>query len=147
LRAWLRALVVHEAMSEHRRRGRHQHETDSVLGDKAADDDPELAQIKARYAGPFREAFSEALASLSARDRNVLRLVYADGVSVEEVGLIYGVHRVSVSRWLQQTRRELLEGTRARLRERLRLDEAELASLTRLCLSQIDVSLDRLLRG
>jgi RNA polymerase sigma-70 factor, ECF subfamily len=146
LRAWLRALVVHEAMSEHRRRGRHEHETDSALGDMAADDDPELAQIKARYAAPFREAFGEALASLSARDRNVLRLVYGEGVTVEQVALMIGVHRVSVSRWLQQTRRELLEGTRDRLRDRLRLNESELASLTRLCLSQIDVSLDRLLR-
>ena len=147
LRAWLRALVVHEAMSEHRRRGRHEHETDSALGDMAADDDPELAQIKARYAAPFREAFGEALASLSARDRNVLRLVYGEGVTVEQVALMIGVHRVSVSRWLQQTRRDLLEGTRSRLRSRLRLDESELASLTRLCLSQIDVSLDRLLRS
>lgn len=146
LRAWLRALVVHEAMSEHRRRGRHEHETDSALGEMAADDDPELAQIKARYAAPFREAFGEALTALSPRDRNVLRLVYREGVTVEQVALMYGVHRVSVSRWLQDTRRELLEGTRGRLRDRLRLDESELASLTRLCLSQIDVSLDRLLR-
>lgn len=147
LRAWLRALVVHEALSEHRRRGRHEHETDSALGDMAADDDPELAQIKARYAAPFREAFAETLASLSPRDRNVLRLVYSEGVTVEQVALMHGVHRVSVSRWLQETRRTLLEGTRARLRDRLRLDESELRSLTRLCLSQIDVSLDRLLRG
>lgn len=147
LRAWLRAMVVHEALSEHRRRGREDHETDSVLGDLAADDDPELAQIKARYAAPFREAFGEALAGLSPRDRNVLRLVYGEGVTVEQVALMYGVHRVSISRWLQQTRRDLLEGTRARLRERLHLDESELLSLTRLCLSQIDVSLDRLLRG
>jgi RNA polymerase sigma-70 factor (ECF subfamily) len=145
LRAWLRALVVHEALSDHRRREREEHETDSVLGELAAGDDPELAQIRARYAAPFRDAFREALAGLSPRDRNVLRLVYTDALSVEQVGLMYGVHRVSVSRWLGQTRRELLEQTRSRLRERLHVDEAELASLTRLCLSQIDVSLDRLL--
>jgi RNA polymerase sigma-70 factor (ECF subfamily) len=147
LRAWLRALVVHEALSEHRRRGREDHETDSVIGDLAADDDPELAQIRARYAAPFREAFGAALGGLSPRDRNVLRLVYGEGLTVEQVALMYGVHRVSVSRWLQQTRASLLEGTRALLRDRLKLDDAELASLTRLCLSQIDVSLDRLLRG
>lgn len=147
LRAWLRAMVVHEALSEHRRRGREDHETDSAIGDLAADDDPELAQIKARYAAPFRQAFSDALGGLSPRDRNVLRLVYGEGVTVEQVAQMYGVHRVSISRWLQQTRRDLLEGTRARLRERLHLDEAELRSLTRLCLSQIDVSLDRLLNA
>ena len=145
LRAWLRALVVHEAMSEHRRRGRDAHETDSALGDLATDDDPELAQIRARYAAPFREAFQCALTGLTPRERNVLRLVYTDGLSVEQVALMYGVHRVSVSRWLGQTRKDLFERTRASLRDRLHLDESELASLTRLCLSQIDVSLDRLL--
>jgi RNA polymerase sigma-70 factor (ECF subfamily) len=85
------------------------------------------------------------MAALPARDRNVLRLVYGEGLSVEQVAVLYQVHRVSVSRWLGATRRELLEQTRARLRERLRLDDAEMASLTRLCLSQIDVSLDRIL--
>lgn len=145
LRAWQRALVVHEALSEHRRQGRERRETDSALTELAADDDPELAQIRARYAAPFRAAFGEALAGLSPRDRNVLRLVYTEGLTVEQVALTYGVHRVSVSRWLGQTRRDLLEGTRARLRAQLELDESELASLTRLCLSQIDVSLDRLL--
>jgi RNA polymerase sigma-70 factor (ECF subfamily) len=147
LRAWLRALVAHEAMSEHRRRARTRHETDSALGELAADDDPELAEVRARYAGPFREAFAEALAALSPRDRNVLRLVYTDGLAVDEVARVYDVHRVSVSRWLGQIRKDLLDGTRALLRARLALDDAELASLTRLCLSRIDVSLDRLLSG
>jgi RNA polymerase sigma-70 factor (ECF subfamily) len=145
LRAWLRALVAHEALSEHRRRGREDHETDSVIGELAAGDDPELAEVRARYAAPFRDAFRDALASLPARDRNVLRLVYTEGLSVEQVAILYNVHRVSVSRWLGATRKSLLEETRARLRDRLRVDDAELASLTRLCLSQIDVSLDRLL--
>jgi RNA polymerase sigma-70 factor, ECF subfamily len=145
LRAWLRALTVHEALSEYRKQAREDHETDSTLGELAADDDPELAQIRARYAGPFAEAFRESLSRLSARDRNVLRLVYTDGLSVDEVAGVYGVHRVSVSRWLGQTRQALLDGTRALLRDRLRLDDSELASVTRLCLSQLDVSLDRLL--
>lgn len=145
LRAWLRALVAHEALSELRRARREDHASDSELGDRAAGDDPELAQIRARYAGPFREAFQAALGALSPRDRNLVRLVYTDGLTVEQVAVTYGVHRVSVSRWLGQLRGDLLEGTRARLRERLHLDDSELRSLTRLCLSQIDVSLDRLL--
>lgn len=145
LKAWLRALVAHEALSEHRRRGREDHESDSAIGDLAASDDPELREVRARYAAPFRDAFQDALAALPARDRNVLRLVYGEGLSVEQVAVVYHVHRVSVSRWLGAARRELLDQTRARLRDRLRLDDSELASLTRVCLSQIDVSLDRIL--
>lgn len=145
LRAWLRALVAHEALSELRRGRREDHLSDSALSDRAAGDDPELAQVRARYAAPFREAFQAALAALSPRDRNLVRLVYTDGLTVEQVAITYGVHRVSVSRWLGQIRAGLLEGTRDRLRERLHLDDSELRSLTRLCLSQIDVSLDRIL--
>jgi RNA polymerase sigma-70 factor (ECF subfamily) len=147
LRAFLRSLAVHEALSEIRRRGRDRHETDSALGDLAADDDPELEGLRTRYAAPFREAFQAALASLSPRERNVLRLVYAEGVRVEQVAVLYGVNRVSVSRWLGQTRKDLFERTREGLRKSLCLSEAEFASVTRLCLSQIDVSLDRVLRG
>jgi RNA polymerase sigma-70 factor (ECF subfamily) len=147
LGGWLRALVVHAAMSAHRAaKRRAQDRTDSVLSGIAADEDPELAQIRARYAGPFREAFRDALASLSPRERNVLRLVYVEGLTVEQAGAAYGVHRVSVSRWLGQTRQTLLERTRALLAKRLALGASELASVTRMCLSQIDVSLDRLLR-
>jgi RNA polymerase sigma-70 factor (ECF subfamily) len=151
LRAWLRALVAHEALSELRRARREDHlhasdsDADSALGDRAAGDDPELAQVRARYATPFREAFQAALTALSPRDRNLVRLVYTDGLTVEQVATTYGVHRVSVSRWLGQIRAALLEDTRSRLRERLHLDDSELRSLTRLCLSQIDVSLDRIL--
>ena len=145
IRAWLRALTVHEALSEYRKQARDDHAGDSALGELAADDDPELAQVRARYAEPFSQAFRDALTGLSPKDRNVLRLVYTDGLTADEVAGIYGVHRVSVARWLGQTRQKLLDGTRALLRDRLQLDEAELASVTRLCLSQLDVSLDRLL--
>lgn len=147
LGAWLRAMIVHAAMSTHRANQRRRWDRgDSVLSGVATDEDPELAQVRARYAAPFREAFQRALATLTPRERNVLRLVYVDGLTVEQVGAAYGVHRVSVSRWLAQIRHALLDKTRAMLRERIPLDSAELASVTRMCLSQIDVSLDRLLR-
>jgi RNA polymerase sigma-70 factor (ECF subfamily) len=146
LAAWLRAIAVHEALTAMRaekRRG--PHEGSSAIERIAAPEEPELAQLRARYAGPFKTAFSDALASLGPRDRNVLRLTYLEGLTAEQIGLAYGVHRVSVARWLSQIRESLFERTHATLRERLVLGPAELESVTRLCLSQIDVSLDRLL--
>ena len=145
LGAFLRAVVVHAAISA-RRAQRHDHDGDSAIGDAASDDDPELAGIRARYGASFKQAFYDALAELPPRDRNVLRLVYVDGLSVEQVALAYGVHRVSVSRWLGDAREQLHTRTRAILRDRLSLSATEMASVARLCLSQIDVSLDRLLR-
>jgi RNA polymerase sigma-70 factor (ECF subfamily) len=145
LGAFLRAVVVHAAISA-KRAQRHDHDGDSAIGDAASDDDPELAGIRARYGASFKQAFYDALAELPPRDRNVLRLVYVDGLSVEQVALAYGVHRVSVSRWLGDAREQLHGRTRAILRDRLSLSATEMASVARLCLSQIDVSLDRLLR-
>lgn len=146
LAGWVRAIAVHEALSVRRaevRRGRE--ETPSILERMPAFDPPEMAGLRATYAVPFKAAFGDALTALSARDRNVLRLVYSEGLTAEQVGLAYGVHRVSVARWLGQIREVLFATTRRLLQERLRLSAAEFDSVTRLCLSQIDVSLDRLL--
>jgi RNA polymerase sigma-70 factor (ECF subfamily) len=145
LAGWLRAIAVHEALTAMREVKRHPHDGPSAIERMAAPEEPELARLRARYAAPFQAAFAEALASLGPRDRNVLRLVYLEGLTAEQVGLAYGVHRVSVARWLGQIRESLFERTRAILRERLPLASGELDSVTRLCLSQIDVSLDRLL--
>lgn len=146
LAGWVRAIAVHEAMSARRadvRRG--PHDGPSAIERMPMGEGPELAQLRAMYAVPFKTAFAEVLASLAARDRNVLRLVYVDGLTADQVGLAYGVHRVSVARWLQQIRAALFSRTKQLLQERLRLSPTEFESMTRMCLSQIDVSLDRLL--
>jgi RNA polymerase sigma-70 factor (ECF subfamily) len=147
LLGWVRAVAVHEALSEKRKDARRgPTEGPSAIERLAiAGDDAELARMRAAYAEPFRAAFREALASLAAKDRNVLRLVYVDGLTAEQVGLAYGVHRVSVARWLGQIRESLFDRTRARLLSQLQVSANEMQSLTRMCLSQIDVSMERLL--
>lgn len=147
LAGWLRAIAVHEALSVRRaevRRGPHDGPS-AIERLPLVDDEPELAHLRATYAVPFKTAFAEVLAGLAPRDRNVLRLVYVEGLTADQVGLAYGVHRVSVARWLQQIRSTLFTRTKKLLSERLRLSPAEFESVTRMCLSQIDVSLDRLL--
>ncbi len=147
LAGWVRAIAVREALSQRRaevRRG--VQESPSMLDRLPVPEDPVLEGLRAQYAAPFKSAFGEVLGKLEPRDRNVLRLVYVEGLTAEQVGLAYGVHRVSVARWLGQIRESLFGGTRRLLQERLRLSPAEVDSMTRLCLSQIDVSLDRLLR-
>ena len=146
LAGWVRAIAVHEAMSARRaelRRG--PHDGPSAIERMQIDAEPELAQLRAMYAVPFKAAFAEVLTGLAPRDRNVLRLVYVDGLTADQVGLAYGVHRVSVARWLQQIRASLFSRTKQLLSERLRLSPSEFESVTRMCLSQIDVSLDRIL--
>jgi len=144
---WVRAVAVREALSEKRklvRRGTRVSEDN--LADLAVAEAPELARMRGLYAEPFKVAFREALAALPPRDRNVLRMIYVDGLTAEQVGLTYGVHRVSVARWISAIRSDLLARTRDTLAARLRVSHGELRSLTRMCLSQLDVSIERILK-
>lgn len=146
LSGWVRAAAVHEALGMKRAEGRRgAHDGPSALDRLPGLEDAEMARLREAYAGPFKTAFADVLAALAPRDRNVLRLVYIDGLTADQVGSAYGVHRVSVARWIGQIRTALFDRTRALLCERLSLSPAEVESITRLCLSQIDVSLDRLL--
>ena len=146
LAAWLRAVAVRAALSV-RRAERRDVDGESKLGAAVSDDDPELAEVRRTYGAAFKQAFQDAFGLLAPRERNVIRLVYGDGLAVEQVAAVYGVHRVSVSRWLADARDGLHRKTRALLRERLGLADRDLASVARLCLSDIDVSLERLMRG
>jgi RNA polymerase sigma-70 factor len=62
---------------------------------------------RATYLQKFREALTLALASLDVRDRDRLRLHYAEDRTLAEIGRQLGEHESSVSRNLERVRREL----------------------------------------
>jgi RNA polymerase sigma-70 factor (ECF subfamily) len=75
----------------------------------------------------------------------VLRLHLVEGLALERIGAMYRTHKSTVSRWLARARQQVLEGTRARLAERLRLSPDELHSLLRDVPGQLELSLPALL--
>jgi RNA polymerase sigma-70 factor (ECF subfamily) len=107
--------------------------------------DPERAFLKERYQGEFQAALEAAIADLTVQERNVLRLHFLDGLGIDEIGTLYRIHRSTAARWIARGRERLLEATRQHLRERLRVEEAELDSLMRLVRSQLELSLRGLL--
>jgi RNA polymerase sigma-70 factor (ECF subfamily) len=141
---WLRAVIVRAALDWRRHEALEPRVTDdgepllNVTGPVA---DPELENIRARYAAEFRSALKDAIRALSQDERNALRLHVAEGLSLDEVGKIYGVHRATIARWIQSARERLLRETRRLLAERLRLAPNEFESLLRLCRSRLDFSL------
>ncbi len=108
--------------------------------------DPEFSFIRSRYQEEFRHAFREALAALSPKERNLLRLHHVDNLSVDSVGTMYQTSRSTAARWIAQARERLLETTRTALAGRLKLDAGELDSLLGLVRSHLDVSLHQLLK-
>ncbi|MFY2560671.1 sigma-70 family RNA polymerase sigma factor [Corallococcus terminator] len=152
LAAWLRAAAVRTALNLQRaegRRARAEEDADGSMFERVgeAGDDLELDYLRRRHQEDFREALSGALASLSPRERTVLRLHVVDGVSLESIGVMYRAHKSTVSRWVSNARQTVLVGVRERLAERLRLSSGELHSLMHAVRSQLDLSLSGLLRG
>lgn len=145
LASWVRTVALRLAV---RMTPRHAEEPadEEQLGRLVASDDPELELLRGQYRAAFREAFRGAFEMLTSKDRNVLRLHFIDGLTVDRIGALYGVHRGSAWRWLEQVRSRLERGTRARLAQQGNLGRSELEHLLVVMQSQLADSLGRLLR-
>jgi RNA polymerase sigma-70 factor (ECF subfamily) len=139
--SWLRVVTTREALSG-KRKVRREVLDDEELFERASNTtDPELHIIKQKHAGDFKKAFVASLADLSPRQRNLLRHHYVDGSTLAQIGALYGVHKGSAGRWLEDARAVLLEGTRARLHQALGASSGELDSLLRLVQTGLDLRL------
>jgi RNA polymerase sigma-70 factor, ECF subfamily len=144
LGAWLRAVAVRAAMNLRRRdaKGVALDDFGELPGTAG---DPELAYLKSRYATDFSLAVRDALESLATRDRNLLRQHHFDGLSIDALARMYGVHRATAARRLASVRASVLQKVRILIQDRLQLTESEFESALRLVASQLDASVERLL--
>jgi RNA polymerase sigma-70 factor (ECF subfamily) len=106
-----------------------------------AADNPELAYLKRVYRREFGEAFAASIERLSTRERNLLRYITTEGLSVDSVAALYGVHKATVNRWLAEARRTLLSCVRDHLCRRLSIGATELDSILVMIGSHFDVAL------
>jgi RNA polymerase sigma-70 factor, ECF subfamily len=143
--SWLRVVAMRTALNLRAGRKEQLGGDERAADALAADDDPELELLRARYKGEFRAAFSAALDGLPPRDRTLLRMQLLDGLNIDAIGQLYGVHRATVARWLGAAREQLFTRTRDHLHRELGVTPAEFASLVRLVRSQLDVSVCRIL--
>lgn len=124
-------------------------ELDEASLDAAAEGaaDVETRLLRAQYQAPFREALREAFAALPREQRQVMRLHYGGGLSGQAIARMMQVDRSTVVRWLASARSALMNETRRRLRDQLKLSPAELTSLIGAMRSQLDLSLSAILQG
>jgi RNA polymerase sigma-70 factor (ECF subfamily) len=113
--------------------------------DHLRSDDPELDVVKERYRDEVNAALRDGFAALSPTQRNLLRLSYRDGRSIDELGALFSVHRATVARWIAEAREAILDEARRRLEARLGVSSSELQSLIRVVRSQLHLSVSRLL--
>ena len=146
LKSWFRIVAVREAISGARKTRREVGLDDDIAdGVPGASGDPELVYLRAKYRAEFQDAFRSAMEALSSQERNLLRHHYIDRLSIDRIGAMYRIHRMTAARRLTAIREKLVESTRRRLADHLKLDTAELASVLRLVRSDADVTLRRFL--
>jgi len=142
LRGWLRTTAMRMAL---RARGTLRHDHDERLASAGVAAGPDLEYQRKIYQDEFRIAFAEALASLSVRERNLLKQSVLFGATTDDIAALYRVHRTTAGRWLADARARLASETRNRMVKKLGIDRRGYNSILRLIESRLDVSVARLL--
>lgn len=137
LRGWLRVVAVREALQIMRARKREAPMPEAL----PAMLDDESTRLTPDEQRTYREAFAAALATLTPRERNLLRQQYVYGATIDELGALYGVHRATAARWIAQIRETLLRRTRRHVAEVMRLTGTDLDSAMGRIAGHLDYSL------
>lgn len=142
-RAWLKVAAARTALDRLRAR-RGNLETLRDIGAELAcrDSGPEQRLLRTRHGKALQEALSGAVARLSARERNILRMHVVGGCNIDQIGRAYDVHRATAARWLERVRETIYQSARSQLRTRYRaLTDSELQSLVRSLGAEVELSL------
>lgn len=145
LARWLEASALRVALTL-RAEDRKGHTGEGALeAVEAPGPQPDVAFIRGQLGPELQRALEEVLTALPVRERNLLRLYFVKGLTVEEIGRMEGTHKSTISRWLARVRAGTLERVRATLVERLRLSSGELDSVLAELKSQLHLSVSRVL--
>jgi RNA polymerase sigma-70 factor, ECF subfamily len=142
---WARVIAIRDALTQLRRRQRLVPADDHLWELASPTVDPALALLKQQSAHLIKAAFHAGLAALSPRQRNLLRQHLIDGLSIDELGAIYQIHRVTAARWLSAARADLWAHTRRQLRQTLGLSDSAIGTMLDEIRSTLDLSIERAL--
>jgi RNA polymerase sigma-70 factor (ECF subfamily) len=142
LRRWVRVMAVREALAMTRRARRETPSEDQLLERALVPaQDQEMEYLKRLYRNEFTAAIGEALRGLSPREQTLLRQSFVDGLSIDELGALHGVHRATAARWLARAQSSMSRKVQAVLMHNLHVRTAELRSILRFIRSGLQVSL------
>jgi RNA polymerase sigma-70 factor (ECF subfamily) len=107
--------------------------------------DPEMLVALENARPILQTALQKTIRGLPERDRTLLRLSFLDGLSIDAIGRMYGVHRASAARWICDIRQRILLGVRDTLDLEFGIPHSEFESFVHLVYSELHLSLRRLL--
>jgi RNA polymerase sigma-70 factor (ECF subfamily) len=120
---------------------------DAVLELAADDASTEVQATRHLYGEPFRQALEESFRALSPRDKAILQFNVVDGLNIDAIGAIYGVHRATVARWLVAIRARVFAHLKNTFAIAWKMSTSDLHSLTAVMRDYIHVSAARVLSG
>jgi RNA polymerase sigma-70 factor (ECF subfamily) len=146
LGAWVQVCAVRLALKLGAAQDRMASPDASLLeGLVAQDANQELLAAKSQYRDTFQNALEECFTALPGRQKTLLRMHFLDGMSIDEMGQVFHVHRATIARWLVAIRREVLEQICNKIQVNLRASSSEFRSMVRLVRSDVRLSLHRIL--
>lgn len=140
LAGWLRVVAVRLLGRSHRRAQRHRSLDEAALELLPLGAEPEDSLARHAHRQQLAEAFREAVAALTSRERNLLRYHYVSRLSIDQIALIYCIHRATAARWLQRAEERLAAATSDRFRRRVPVGEDSAQRLLALVHSQLSLS-------
>lgn len=105
---------------------------------------PEDQAAKNEHSEAAQTALRIALTSLTSRQRNLLRLRFAEGWSPQDLGKTYGVHRGTIARWVQEAREHVKVAMARELANILGFSEDEMPSVMRAVESRLELTFSML---
>jgi RNA polymerase sigma-70 factor, ECF subfamily len=145
LGAWVRVAAARVALelkeAERRDRG------DAEVVDKlvSSGGDAELLVAKLQHKDALSAALEESFTGLAAREKTLLRMHFLEQMTIDEMGVVFRVHRATVARWLVGIRHRILRQLCTKMSMDLDTSASEINSLIRLVRSDIELSVRRLL--
>jgi RNA polymerase sigma-70 factor (ECF subfamily) len=142
LSGWLRVLAMRTAQNQRKAVWRERgldtaDEHDLVAGAV----DAEQALMKGQLREHFQSAFCRALDSLSAEDRNLLRLHVVDGLSIDRLAPMFLIHRSTAARRIERVRWLLNNQIRQDLADAAGIPQSEMDSALKLVCGDQDLCL------
>lgn len=140
---WLRTSVLRDLGK--RRRSDARHAAGDVELSPPRTVDPESALVAHQYRPHLRAVMREVFTSFDQESRRILRLVHLGGLTANQVGVLFGMHRVTVQRRLRELRAALEQGIRKQLAARFGLDDGAIQAIVNAPQQTFDTTLSVLL--
>jgi RNA polymerase sigma-70 factor (ECF subfamily) len=129
LAALVRVMAVRAGINRRKREQRYTSEDTGTLDRLIGSHSPSGILLSEEAKQLLRRVIATAVSTLSERDQTLLRLHLYHGMSIDDLGRTYGVHRATAARWLAKIHDTIDAETRRALSEELQTESDHLRSV------------------